>query len=216
MDMEKVVILTSGGIDSSVLFYWLLDNNYDPYPVYVNYGQCYSNSEFQGLKSTIPQSYINRIQYLDIKPVYRSKTSPPISEIDLWTRSITDDDLRLPYRNLILVSLAAAIAESQNISKIFAGFIKVTQVKGDDCSNLFFCSLNQLLSSYGSAKICLPFIDYSKEKVVEIGISLGVPLHLTYSCLVNSESPCGTCGNCIDRKLAFRKAHIENERKQPR
>ncbi len=212
--MENVVVLTSGGIDSSVLFYWLLKKDYDPYPIYVNYGQCYSNSEFQGLKAIIPPNYRNRIQYFNLNPIYLSKKTPPISEIDLWNRKITDEDLRLPYRNLVLLSLAAAYAESQNISKIFAGFIKVEQIKGDDCSNPFFKSLNKILSSYGNAQIHLPFINYSKEDVVSFGISLDVPLHLTYSCLVNSESPCGACGNCIDRKIAFEKVRIKHERKQ--
>jgi len=212
--MEDVVILTSGGIDSSVLFYWLLDKNYNPYPIYINYGQCYSNSEFKGLNDTLPLNYGDRLKYFDLNPIYSSKTSPPILKANLWEKIITDEELRLPYRNLVMLSLAAAYAESKNISKVFAGFIKVKQVKGDDCSNPFFDSLNKIFNIYGNIQVCLPFINFTKEDVVSLGISLNVPLHYTYSCLVNTESPCGVCGNCIDRKFAFSKLRTKYDRSQ--
>ena len=203
--MEKVIVLTSGGIDSSVLFYWLLRNNFDPYPIYINYGQCCSNSEVNGLNTTLPPEYRDRIQYFNLNPLYISVSKPPIVKTNLWEKVITDEDLRLPYRNLVMLSLAAAHAESQNISKVFAGFIKVKQVVGDDCSNHFFKSLNKIFKLYGNIQVCLPFVNYKKEDVVSLGISLNVPLDFTYSCLVNPDSPCGACGNCIDRENAFSK-----------
>ena len=48
-----------------------------------------------------------------------------------------------------------------------------------------------------------PFVNWSKAKVVEQGLSLGVPFALTWSCYEGGEMPCGTCGTCVDRSRAF-------------
>ena len=43
----------------------------------------------------------------------------------------------------------------------------------------------------------------TKEEVVRTGLSLHVPYELTWSCYEGNETPCGTCGTCIDRMHAF-------------
>jgi len=48
-----------------------------------------------------------------------------------------------------------------------------------------------------------PFINWNKAQVVKEGIRLAIPLQDTWSCYAGGEEPCGVCGNCIDRRLAF-------------
>ena len=52
-------------------------------------------------------------------------------------------------------------------------------------------------------KIEAPFVNVSKAEVVRIGLELGVPYELTWSCYEGGEKPCGKCGTCIDRATAF-------------
>ena len=42
-----------------------------------------------------------------------------------------------------------------------------------------------------------------KSEVVKLGLELGVPYQLTWSCYEGGDKPCGTCGTCIDRRNAF-------------
>jgi 7-cyano-7-deazaguanine synthase len=56
-----------------------------------------------------------------------------------------------------------------------------------------------LLEEFGSVKIIMPFRNFSKIDVANLGISLKVPIASTYSCQVNSKNPCGVCPNCVDR-----------------
>ena len=59
-------------------------------------------------------------------------------------------------------------------------------------------------------KIEAPFVNVSKAEVVRIGLELGVPYELTWSCYEGGEKPCGKCGTCIDRAAAFQANHVED------
>ena len=48
-----------------------------------------------------------------------------------------------------------------------------------------------------------PFVEMNKAGVVKLGLELGVPYELTWSCYEGGDEPCGTCGTCIDRQKAF-------------
>ena len=50
-----------------------------------------------------------------------------------------------------------------------------------------------------------PFVEWSKADIVAAGIKLKVPYELTWSCYEGGDYPCGVCGTCIDRNLAFEK-----------
>ena len=43
----------------------------------------------------------------------------------------------------------------------------------------------------------------NKSQVVQEGLRLHVPYHLTWSCYEGGDTPCHTCGTCRDREQAF-------------
>ena len=47
--MVKLILLLSGGIDSSILFGWLKDRNIDVLPLFVDYGQTNKNMEMNAI-----------------------------------------------------------------------------------------------------------------------------------------------------------------------
>jgi 7-cyano-7-deazaguanine synthase len=60
-------------------------------------------------------------------------------------------------------------------------------------------------------RVNLPLIDFTKSQVVERGIEIGVPLHLTWSCYFGPPGfPCGQCDQCRWRSDAFRAAGIQD------
>ena len=52
-------------------------------------------------------------------------------------------------------------------------------------------------------RIEAPFVNQTKADIVALGLKLGVPYALTWSCYEGGEKPCGKCGTCIDRAAAF-------------
>jgi 7-cyano-7-deazaguanine synthase len=130
-----------------------------------------------------------------------------IDEPNLWRDEITAEDLYLPYRNLLLLSIGAAYAQARDYSSLYAAFINSNHAKEIDCSAEFFERLSGVLLEYGSVEIKMPFRELSKYEVAKIGIALKAPIAHTFSCQAASRVPCGACPNCVDRLEALRLLH---------
>jgi len=51
-----------------------------------------------------------------------------------------------------------------------------------------------------------PLIHMKKSEIVAKGLSLGAPLHLTWSCYQGEEKACGRCDSCLLRLRGFKEA----------
>ena len=94
------VLLASGGLDSTTLAYWLIEKKIDFIPVFIDYGQHCSETEFCTLCSVLPNKLEKNIVYLDISDVYSGSLSRLIKEPNLWEDNVEYQELYLPYRNL--------------------------------------------------------------------------------------------------------------------
>ena len=56
---------------------------------------------------------------------------------------------------------------------------------------------------FNPVEIKAPFIDMDKAEIVKLGLELGVPYELTWTCYEGSDRPCLSCGACIERTEAF-------------
>lgn len=200
---KDALLLCSGGLDSTTLAFWLEQEGISFIPLFLDYGQHCAATELTTLKAVLPPSVTSALRTIDISDVYKGCSSRLISEVDLWAEPITDADLYLPYRNILFLSVGSAYAQSRDIGTVYSAFINSNHAKEIDCSAEFFGRLTPLLSEYGSVEIQMPFRDFSKRKVLELAISLGVPIGLTYSCQVSSVVPCGACPNCVERLIAL-------------
>lgn len=176
--MKKIdgVLLVSGGMDSTVLAYWLNNNGKSIVPLFFDYGQHCMLKEYETLKRVLPKAVESNIKIIKIGDIYNESNSRLIKEANLWEDSITSNDLYLPYRNLLFLSIAAAYAQSIGCNTVYSAFINSNHAKEIDCSVDFFNHLAKILSDYGSVEILLPFRNYSKYQVAKIGLSLGVPI----------------------------------------
>jgi 7-cyano-7-deazaguanine synthase len=172
-------------------------------PLFIDYGQHCSKTELTTLQEVVPTPYTNRIEKLDISAVYRGCRSRLIQEPDLWREPVEDEDLYLPYRNTLLLAVAAAYAQSRNIERVYAAFINSNHAKEIDCSTAFFDELGGVLRKFGSVQIEMPFRSMSKYDVAKLGLGLKVPIERTFSCQASSEIPCGACPNCVERLNAL-------------
>lgn len=202
--MNEAVLLASGGLDSTTLAYWLLARDISFTPLFLDYGQHCASMEWETLRKVMPREVQGKIERINVRDIYGHSSSRLIQEADLWREDVSYTDLYLPYRNLLMLSIGAASAQSRGHGAVYAGFINSNHAQEIDCSAAFFEQLSALLRGFGSVNIEMPFRFMSKYEVAQEGIKLSAPIAHTFSCQVSSEIPCGACPNCVDRLDALR------------
>lgn len=212
MELSKGLILVSGGLDSTTLMYLFVKQNVDFVPLFINYGQHCAEHELETLRQVIPVQYVDKIEIIDVSSIYRYSQSRFIRPANLWKEKVIADDLYIPYRNVLLLTIAASFAQTLGIDKVYSAFINSNHAKEIDCSSEFFNKLEGLLSEYGSVKIEMPFRDMTKYEVAKLGIELKAPIGRTFSCQASPDIPCGACPNCVDRLEALKRIEQEASR----
>lgn len=205
MNKKNGVLLASGGLDSTTMAFWLINQDIEFIPLFINYGQHCAETEYETLKKVLPSSYVEKIEVIDITSIYKHSKSKFINPANLWEDEIVADDLYIPYRNVLLLTIGATFAQTLGLSNLYSAFINSNHAKEIDCSNEFFEKMESMLSDYGSVKINMPFRYYSKYEVAKIGIELGASIGNTFSCQASPSVPCGACPNCVDRLDALRR-----------
>lgn len=117
----------------------------------------------------------------------------------------------VPFRNGLLLSIAAAYADSlfpgEDVEVFYGAHADDAAGRAyADCSPEFAEAMDKAINigTYGKIKVSRPLINMNKAEVVKTGLALNVPYELTWSCYEGGEKQCGTCGTCIDRKAAFK------------
>ena len=124
-------------------------------------------------------------------------------------------DTYVPFRNGLFLSFAAALAVSTQANYIYYG-AHADDAAGrayPDCTPEFETAIANAIYE-GSGRTCqlkAPLLHWNKARVVQEGLSLHAPYHLTWSCYEGKEHPCGVCGTCRDRAAAF----AANNKKDP-
>lgn len=178
----KVLLLASGGIDSTALIDLYLRKNVKIRCVHFQYDQQNAQSE---------RTAVQRIcEYYNIE-----------NSIIRLNFPIAQRKEELIGRNALFV-LAASSLESTPI-RIALGIHSGPQYY--DCSKLFIEDCQRILDGYfaGTVRVEAPFIDLEKIDIMEYCKSNNVPIHLTYSCLRQNYPPCGKCTSCLDRKKFY-------------
>jgi 7-cyano-7-deazaguanine synthase len=194
---KNVVVLTSGGFDSYVLYHYYKKAGYEVKPLFV-YFNSKANQEEQKLCRRL---YGDDLAEADLK-IEKSKeeTWKNFSELNG-----EDSDAKLtsyPNRNLILLSYASNYAVANGYSHIAIASIATDGAYCPDNRYTFIRKMKQAIS-YGSGSLVdlkTPFRNYTKKKVGQIGRSLGLNLiQDTYSCFEGTEKHCGKCDGCIEK-----------------
>jgi 7-cyano-7-deazaguanine synthase len=200
----NTILLSSGGLDSTTVAYWLIDQQISFQPIFFDYGQHCVETEWETLQKVLPSSNLmSPVERMNISSIYRNSSSRLINEPDLWTEHVEDEELYIPYRTLLFFSVSACIAQTRGFSTVYSGFINSNHAKEIDCSASFLNGLESLSRDLGPIRFEMPFRDWSKADVVRRARELDVPIGRTYSCQLFSDTPCGACPNCVERLTAI-------------
>ncbi|WP_372396935.1 7-cyano-7-deazaguanine synthase [Azospirillum sp. HJ39] len=205
--MNKVMLMASGGLDSTTVAYQLISEGVSVYPLFFDYGQHCVETEWEKVNEVLPPS-MQKPERVNISDLFRGSSSRLIKEADLWADDVKDDDLYVPYRTTLFYAAAAARAQTVGLTEVYTGFINSNHAKEIDCTAEFMNKMEQLSESIGPVRFFSPFRYSSKAEVARRAVELGVPIGRTYSCQAASNFPCGACPNCVERLKALVEAKL--------
>lgn len=227
----KILVLSSGGLDSTVLLHKAVKEVGAENVVALNifYGQKHAKEQeyatLQCDKLGVP------LYNADLSEVFRFNPSCSAllegSSMDIVHKSYAEQlqDLGgdgtvsayVPYRNGLFLSYAASVALQLGCDKIYYG-AHADDAAGSaypDCTPEFISSQASAIYEGTDGKVVMiaPWWNVNKAGIVAAGIELGMThedFEYTWSCYEGKEKPCGTCGTCVDRREAFMANNIDD------
>jgi|SRR6516165_3996944 len=196
----RSVVLMSGGIDSTVALAELLDAGHECIGIGFDYGQAAAGNE---LTASLRVAGHYQIPYIhptitnSVAFVANALTGG--AEMPVGHAEVKDATC-VPGRNLVLLAMAHSFAMVHGAHQLVFGAIVDGRAGYADCRPDFIQAMDEAISLSSSdatpLRLHAPFQSWSKAQVLELGVKLGVPMHLCWSCYTGSDEPCGTCGAC--------------------
>lgn len=217
--MKKAISVFSGGLDCTVAT-CVYDNDYEIHAITFNYGQKAFAQELKASRKICEKmgwahEVIDLPWLSDISnsSLNTDDNIPEVSENDLDDidkSSETASNVWVPARNTVFTSIALSYAESIGAEIIIVGWNNEEGLTFPDNSQEFLNEFNELIKVGSPDKIRIeaPAINLNKEELVELGVKVGAPMKLSYSCYKGEDEPCGVCESCVRRNRAFKKVGI--------
>lgn len=189
----NILILFSGGIDSTALINYYLNLKCSIILLWIDYGQTSSNME-EKAAGLIAEHY-----------------NVELRKIKLGIENPKKNGYEYMGRNLLLFSVGLIEYPFEN--GLISSGIRYNSTYSD-CSELFITKINKLceLLSNGTIVLDSPFKYYTKPEIFKYCIQNQIPLNLTYSCDNGTEKPCKYCPSCVD--IIEAKRELKNDQKK--
>lgn len=218
--MPKTILCYSGGLDSTVLLYWLRDQGHEVRCLSVHYGQRHNRELDSSVNICMKLGVELKQIELGMSGVFDllKGSSQTDASINVPEGHYEEDSMRttvVPNRNMILLSLAGAWAVSTKSDNVGYAAHAGDHCVYMDCRPEFATCMAKalLLCDFHPIELLRPFVSpvgYSKADIVKLGAALGVPFEKTYSCYKGGEKHCGRCGTCTERKESFQLAGVKD------
>lgn len=211
--MKDSVIVVSGGMDSITLLY---DKKEEiALAVTFDYGSKHNAREIAWAKVHCGRLGIRHIVIkLDLMQKYFTSSLLEGGD-EIPEGHYADENMKstvVPFRNGIMLSVAAGIAESNGLKKILIANHGGDHTIYPDCRPEFIGAMDRAIANgtYEDVRIDAPYTNITKADIAKIGKRLGIDYSETWSCYKGGERHCGKCGTCIERKEAMALAGIDD------
>lgn len=213
MEKPKIILILSGGLDSSVLLHHLVTEGHVVKTLAFNYGQRHSRelsfAAYQAQKAGVPHI---QLPMMCLLPVLGG-SSQTDKNIPVPHGHYEEESMKatvVPNRNMIMLSIATAFAISEKFDAVAFAAHAGDHAIYPDCRKKFTQALGRALAlcHYTPIQLLQPFADMSKTDIVLRGQGLGVDFFRTYSCYEGEEFHCGKCGTCTERIMSFAEAKV--------
>jgi len=205
MAKAKAVILLSGGLDSTTTLYYAKSHGYQAYALIFDYGQRHQRE----IKSAVAVAKKTKVSYQIVKISFPWKGSSLLDKnlsLPIRRKFKGIPSTYVPARNTIFLSFALSYAETIGAKAIFIGANAIDFSGYPDCRPNFYQAFQKVIQTGTKAKkirVLTPLIKLSKAQIIRLGLKLGAPLELTWSCYKGGKKPCGVCDSCRLRRKGF-------------
>lgn len=211
--MKDSVIVVSGGMDSVTLLYEKKDEI--ALGISFDYGSNHNHNELPlaalhcqrlGIEHVVvPLGFMH--QYFK-SSLLESGDSIPDGSYDEENMKSTV----VPFRNGVMLAVAAGIAESNGLTKVLIANHGGDHTIYPDCRPEFIAAMDAAVEAgtFTRVRVVAPYTNISKADIARRGRALGIDYAETWSCYKGGHVHCGTCGTCVERKEALREAGIED------
>ncbi|HMF54202.1 MAG TPA: 7-cyano-7-deazaguanine synthase QueC [Edaphobacter sp.] len=212
----RAVLSLSGGMDSTVCAS-LAALDYDVYALHFSYGQ---RTEARELASATEIARITGAkEFLPLKmDLFRRIGGSALTDASIAVPDAPAEEAAIgteipvtyvPFRNAHFLSAAVSWAEVVGAKKIIIGAVEQDSSGYPDCRPAYYDAFNELIrqgTKEGDIRVETPLIRLRKSEIVRLGVELGTPFHVSWSCYSGEREACGVCESCVLRLRAFREA----------
>ncbi|HTC57822.1 MAG TPA: 7-cyano-7-deazaguanine synthase QueC [Candidatus Sulfotelmatobacter sp.] len=225
---KRAVVLLSGGMDSCVCAA-LAARDYTAAALHVSYGQRTEDRERQSFLAICQRLNIHdkllvrneALRAIGGSALTDESIAVPAGDPAAHTpgHDLPGDDLPshdlpghdipvtyVPFRNAHFLAVAVSWAEVLGAEKVYIGAVEQDSSGYPDCRPAYYEAFNQVIKAGtkdGIIEIVTPLIHLRKAEIVRLGLELGAPFHLTWSCYSRQDQACGVCDSCVLRLRAF-------------
>jgi len=210
----KVVVLMSGGLDSSVLAAYAKRELFcDVHGLGVNYGQRHAVELQHAAMVAAAMDIPFQVADLTSLRGLLGGSSQTDASIPVPEGHYADESMKatvVPNRNMIMLSVAAGHAIALGARAVLYAAHSGDHPIYPDCRPQFVLALAEAMAlcHYEPIQLTAPFVNRSKANIARLGRDLSVPMDLTWSCYKGGEKHCGKCGTCVERREAFQLAGV--------
>src|SRR5262249_14269978 len=222
-DARKAVVLLSGGMDSCVSAAIARETHgaANIALLHAGYGQRTEQRErraFQDIADFygVPRGHRLIVQLDHFRAIGGSALTDrtiAVPENELHTAGAPGSAIPVtyvPFRNAHFLSVAVSWAEAMGAGAVYIGAVAEDSSGYPDCRPEYYEAFQKVIRvgtrPESQIEIVTPVIQMRKSEIIRLGIGLGAPLHLTWSCYQNQEAACGVCDSCLLRLKAFAEA----------
>jgi 7-cyano-7-deazaguanine synthase len=217
----RAVVCLSGGMDSTVCAA-LAARDYDAYGLHFSYGQRTEARELASARAVAKAVGLQELLELKTE-LFRHIGGSALTDNSIAvphagdassddTAQRTGSDVPVtyvPFRNAHFLSAAVSWAEVLGATTIFIGAVEQDSSGYPDCRPAYYEAFNKLIregTRDGAISVVTPLIRLRKYEIVKLGVELGAPLHVSWSCYSGETEACGVCESCVLRLRAFAEA----------
>lgn len=216
LERPKAVVCLSGGMDSCVCAA-LAARDFDVYAVHFSYGQRTEAREQRSAEEVARIVGVRELLHLKID-LFRRIGGSALTDHDIAVPQVSADEESIgsevpvtyvPFRNAHFLSAAVSWAEVLGAKTVFIGAVEQDSSGYPDCRPPYYDAFNQLIrmgTKDGDIRVVTPLIAMRKSEIVRLGVELGAPFHVSWSCYSGETEACGVCESCVLRLRAFRDA----------
>ncbi|NYF79302.1 7-cyano-7-deazaguanine synthase QueC [Granulicella arctica] len=212
----KAVVCLSGGMDSCVCAS-LAARDFDTYAIHFSYGQRTEARELRSAQEIARLVGVRELMHLRID-LFRKIGGSALTDSSIGVPDAPPEEAAIgsevpvtyvPFRNAHFLSAAVSWAEVLGARTVFIGAVEQDSSGYPDCRPAYYEAFNRLIeqgTKEGDIRVVTPLIELRKSEIVQLGVELGAPFHVSWSCYSGESEACGRCESCALRLRAFRQA----------